>query len=44
MSPEKLNQEVKKILWIFLYLALFFCAFITYRRLVMKELGISYFH
>ena len=44
VSPEKLSQEVKKILWIFLYLALFFCAFITYRRLVMKELGISYFH
>jgi len=37
-------HEVKELLAIFLYLALFFCAFTTYRRLVMAEVGISYFH
>jgi hypothetical protein len=41
---EKLVREVKELLAIFLYLAVFFCAFTTYRRLVMKEIGISYFH
>ena len=41
---EKLIHEVKEMLVIFVYLALFFCVFITYRRLVMKEIGISYFH
>ena len=41
---EKLIHEVKEMLVIFLYLALFFCAFTTYRLLVMKEMGLSYFH
>ena len=41
---EKLIHEVKEVLVIFLYLALFFCAFTTYRLLVMKEVGLSYFH
>jgi len=41
---EKLIHEVKEMLVIFLYLALFFCAFTTYRRLIMNELGLSYFH
>ena len=41
---EKVIHEVKEMLVIFLYLALFFCAFTTYRRLVMKEVGVSYFH
>jgi hypothetical protein len=41
---EKLLHEVKELLAIFLYLALFFCAFTTYRLLVMKEMGVSYFH
>jgi hypothetical protein len=40
----KVIHEVKEMLVIFVYLALFFCVFITYRRLVMKEIGISYFH
>ena len=40
----KLVQEVKKLLAIFLYLALFFCAFTFYRQLLMKEMGLSYFH
>jgi hypothetical protein len=41
---EKLLHEVKELLGIFLYLAVFFCAFTTYRLLVMKEMGLSYFH
>jgi hypothetical protein len=40
----RLIHEVKELLAIFLYLALFFCAFTTYRRLVMAEMRISYFH
>jgi hypothetical protein len=40
----RLIHEVKELLAIFLYLALFFCAFTTYPRLVMAEMGISYFH
>jgi len=41
---EKILREVKELLAIFLYLALFFCAFTMYRQLVMKEMGFSYFH
>lgn len=41
---EKLIHEVREMLAIFLFLALFFCAFTTYRRLLMHELGVSYFH
>jgi hypothetical protein len=41
---EKAIHEGKEMLAIFLYLALFFCTFTTYRRLVMHELGVSYFH
>lgn len=41
---QKLISEAKRMLAIFLYLALFFCSFTTYRRLVMQEVGLSYFH
>jgi hypothetical protein len=41
---EKILREVKELLAIFLYLALFFCAFTMYRQLVMQEMGVSYFH
>jgi hypothetical protein len=41
---EKFIREMKEMLAIFLYFALFFCTFTTYRRLVMHELGVSYFH
>jgi hypothetical protein len=41
---EKVIHEMKRMVIIFLYLALFFCAFATYRGLVMKEVGISSFH
>jgi hypothetical protein len=41
---EKVIREMKELLAVFLYLALFFCAFTTYRLLVMREMGLSYFH
>jgi len=41
---EKMTREVKELLAVFVYLAVFFCAFTTYRLLVMKEMGLSYFH
>lgn len=41
---EKLVHEVKELLVIFVFLAVFFCAFTTYRRLILKEEGFSYFH
>jgi hypothetical protein len=41
---EKAIQEGKEMLVIFLYLAVFFCTFLSYRRLVLHEVGISYFH
>lgn len=40
---EKAIHEGKELLAVFLYLALFFCTFVTYRRLVMREVGVSYF-
>ena len=41
---EKIIHEMREMLLIFVYLALFFCSFTTYRMLVSHELGISYFH
>ncbi len=41
---EKVIDEMTEMLWIFLYLALFFCSFTTYRGLVSDEFGVSYFH
>jgi hypothetical protein len=41
---EKFAHELKELLAIFLYLALFFCAFTTYRRIVLREVGLSYYH
>lgn len=41
---EAARREAKRMLVIFVYLSLFFCSFTVYRRLVMKEVGLSYFH
>lgn len=41
---DKAIHEGREMLVIFLYLALFFCTFTVYRRLVLHEVGISYFH
>lgn len=37
-------REAKEMLVIFLFLALFFCTFSMYRRLILDEIGISYYH
>ena len=41
---EKLAHEFKEMVVIFLYLAIFFCAFTTYRRLTLRELGAAFPH
>ena len=41
---QKLVHELKELAAIFLFLALFFCAFTTYRRILMREVGLSYYH
>lgn len=41
---QKLLHELKELMGVFLFLALFFCAFTTYRRIVMQEAGLSYYH
>ena len=41
---KKIIHEMTDMLLIFLYLALFFCSFTTYRRLVSDEFGISAFN
>jgi hypothetical protein len=40
----KAAEELRLLLVIFLYLAVFFGAFLTYRRLLLREVGVSYFH
>jgi hypothetical protein len=41
---KKIIHETRDMLLIFLYLALFFCSFTTYRGLVSNEFGISAFN
>ncbi len=41
---QKVIREMKELFAIFLYLALFFCTFAAYRRLVLREVGIGYYH
>ena len=41
---KKIIHEMTDLLLIFLYLALFFCSFTTYRGLVSNEFGISAFN
>ena len=43
-TRQKVARELKEMLVLFLYLAIFFGTFMTYRRLIMHELGVSYFH
>jgi hypothetical protein len=40
---EKAAEELRLLLLISAYLAAFFVAFLTYRRLISRELGVSYF-
>jgi hypothetical protein len=41
---EKAAEELRLLLLIFAYLAAFFVAFLTYRRLVSREFGVNSFH
>ena len=41
---EKAAEELRLMLLITAYLAAFFVAFLTYRRLISRELGVSVFH
>lgn len=41
---EKLYEELKLFFIVFAFLALMFVAFLTYRRLVLSEAGITYLH
>jgi Na+/H+ antiporter NhaC len=40
---EKAAEELRLLLLVSGYLALFFVAFLTYRRLISREFGVSYF-
>ena len=42
--PQKLRHELTEMAWIFLYLALFFCALATYSMLLLREFHVSYYH
>ncbi len=41
---ERMIHDTREVLLTFVYLALFFCCFTTYRKLVSDEFGIAYFH
>jgi len=41
---EKTVEELRNFWVIFVYLAFLFSAFITYRRLILHEVGVSYLH
>ena len=41
---EKAAEELRLLLWITAYLAAFFAAFLTYRRLISREFGVTVFH
>lgn len=41
---EKAKEELRLLLIITIYLGVLFCAFLTYRRLISREFGISSFH
>ena len=41
---EKAAEELRLLVWITAYLAAFFVAFLTYRRLISREFGVTAFH
>lgn len=41
---QKAREEMRLLLIITAYLGVLFCAFLTYRRLISREFGISSFH
>jgi len=40
---QKLGHELIEMAWVFLYLAVFFCALATYSTLLLHEFHVSYF-
>jgi hypothetical protein len=40
---EKVAHEMIEWLWIFLYLAFFFCVFATYKLVILNQLHVAYF-
>jgi hypothetical protein len=40
----KAKEELRLLLIITVYLAILFCSFLTYRRLISRELGVTSFH
>jgi hypothetical protein len=43
-SRQKLGRELKEVLLVFLFLALFFSAFTTYRMLLLNQFDLWYYH
>ena len=41
---EKAQEELRLVLLTSAYFAAFFVAFLTYRRLISRELGVTTFH
>ena len=41
---EKAREELRLLMIITAYLAILFCSFLTYRRLISRELGVTSFH
>jgi hypothetical protein len=41
---QKAKEELRKFLIYFLYLAMFFCAFVLYRNLLIEKFSSSYLH
>jgi hypothetical protein len=41
---SKLSHELKELLSVFFFLAPFFCAFVTYRMLLLNEFELAYFY
>src|SRR5215831_16851712 len=41
---EKIEEELRLFWFVFAFLALMFSAFLTYRRLISSESGITYLH
>jgi hypothetical protein len=40
---QKISHELIEWLWIFVYLAFFFCVFATYRMMILNQLHVAYF-
>jgi len=41
---EKIKHELREMLWLFLYLAFFFCALVAYDTLLLKQYEVEYWN